>query len=769
MSVSDQQSAGADDKQPKTKDEAILEEARDRRRMCESAEGDNHRNARDDLLFLTGGDNQWDAEAAIIRRRDKRMMLTVNNLPTFLNQVTNQQRMNKPAIKVHPVDDNADEETAEVLQGLIRHIEYDSNADVATYRGVNSAASIGFGYFRLVTEFESPNTFDQKIMFKSIRNALSVHIDPLSQEPDGSDMTYCFIDSVMDRKEFERCYPDAEANSVGIIGQTEYSGWFTDKTVLVCEYYRIHKKDATVCLLTDGSSGYKDELPKPLPLGISIKQERESFRPVVEWFKITGSDVLERTEIKCQWIPVFPVYGNEIDVDGRVERSGVIRNAKDPFKMYNYCITCATEEVSLRPKTPFIMAEGQDEGYQDEWANANSVSYSSLKYRPVSLGGTLAPPPQRQAMADVPMGMLAMMQHAADNKKATTGLFDASFGAKGTATSGVQEREQQAQGDVANFHYADSLNITERHVGRCLVSMIPNYYDAARTVRLLGEDNTASQAKINQPYDKKAKGGGVKTVMHDLTVGKYDVTVSAGPSFASKRQEAAEFLTAAMQAAKDPVFNQIVTYQAFKNQDVPGAEEATKMMKRAMPPNIVEAEDEDDQEPTMQTPHGPMPISQVPQLIEQMGAALQNAEKALDQAKADQVENQKKELLIKQSAEQTRHFDAETKRFEFEASAKAQQEEIAIKRMDAKTKRISAIKDALMPQSTGDGEQPSGPSIDEVTRVLSETLAEPAPIPQFMEITAPSGKTFRVEVPQDGAGEMNITAPSGQQMKVTLQ
>lgn len=646
-------------------DDDILEEARDRRKQCEDAEAENYPNAIDDLLFLSGGLNQWDPLAAQIRTQEMRPCLTVNNLPTFLHQVTNEHRQNKPAVKVHPVDDDADVETAEINQGLIRHIEYDSNASVAYDRAVNSAAAIGFGWFRLVTEFESPDSFDQKIMFKSVRNALSVHIDPLSQEPDGSDMKFCFIESKEPRKEFERQYPNAGACDTSLIGNTNYQGWLTTDTVTVCEYYRLVEAPAVLCQMLDGTTAWEDEVPEAMKA--LIKRKRESYRPKVEWFKITCTDVLERTEIKCKWIPVFPVYGDEIDINGRIVRSGIIRNAKDPFRMYNYWITLATEEVAIRPKAPFIAAAGQTEQYP-EWQTANARSYSVLPYDPVSVDGVLAPPPQRQHMADIPTGALAMMMHAADNKKATTGLFDSSLGAKGTATSGIQEREQQHQGDVANFHYTDNLNITVRHVGRCLLSMIPHYYDAARTVRILGEDDTAKQAKINQPVEvRNPKTGQVEMVERDLTKGQYDLTISAGPSFSTKRQEAAEFLTAAMQAAKDPASASVITYLAFRNQDMAGAQEATAMLKKLLPPGI--AEQDEGEEPVVQTPRGPVPVSQAGNVIQEMSVALQNADRALDEAKMLEEKNKSFELQLKAKEVQIKEYEAQTERMRVEAEA----------------------------------------------------------------------------------------------------
>lgn len=684
MSTAIATSQGADDAEEEKKpadesDDDILKEARERYRICDTFDDDNREAALDDLNFLSGGLNQWDPISAQIRTAEKRPCLTINNLPTFLHQVTNDLRQNKLGGRVHPVEDT-DEDTADVVQGLIRHIEYDSNATTATMTAVTSAASIGFGWFRLVTEYESEQSFDQKIMFRRIRNALSVHIDPLSQELDGSDMKYCFVDSLESRAEFKKQYPNAKANNADLIGQEVYSGWFTTDTVLVCEYYRIKTTEETLCELVDGTKGWKSELPEGSP---SVLRERKSQRCVVEWFKLTGADILDRTVIKCKWIPVFPVYGDEIDIQGKVVRKGIIRDAKDPFRAYNFWITCATEEVALRPKSPFIMAEGQAEGHP-EWDFANQRSYSKLEYKPVTVGDILAPPPQRQPMADVPAGMLAMAMHAADNKKACTGLFDSSLGARGSATSGIQEREQQQQGDVANYHFADNLKITYRHTLRCIVNMIPHYYDGARTVRMLGEDEDVSSVKINQEIEQKnPKTGAIEKVMHDLTVGDFDMTVSAGPAYSTKRQEAAEFLTDAMQAAKDPAAASVLTYLAIKNQDLPGAEEATKMLKKLLPPGVAEPEDEGE-EPMVPTPHGPVPMSKVGPMIEQMGTALQNADKQMEQAdlekqhaEALKEQNRQDELQIKSREADTNRYEAETARMTADAALLTAQAESA--------------------------------------------------------------------------------------------
>lgn len=774
--------------------EDILEEARKRYQMCLGAMTENLNDARSDLIFLKGGQHQWDEQAVLARQGAGLPMITVNTLPAFLHQVTNDQRMNTPMIKVHPVDDNADMETAKVIQGLIRHIEYDSNADVALDTSVNCAAAVGFGYFQLITDWEAEDSFDQCIKYKRIRNPLSVKIDPLSVEADGSDMRFAFIESLMSKEEFKREYPKADASENAVFGgsDSEVTAWITSDTVMVCEYYAIESVPDELVELSNGEKGFKSQLIE-LPPGVTITRKRDTTRSKVMWRKISACDILEETEIKCQWIPVFPVYGDEIDIDGKVTRSGIIRNAKGPAQSYNVFMTGATEEVMLRSKSPYIMAEGQEEGHEQEFQMANRAPLAFITYKPTTLEGNLLPPPQRTPTADIPAGMMTMAMQSKENIMATTGLFQASIGAKGTATSGKQELAQQREGDVANYHYMDGLLRTLRHAGRCLVNMIPHYYNKQRTVRILGEDDSAEHVTINKPtVEQKEQNGqlvAIDKVLNDLSVGKYDVTISNGPSFTTMRQESAEFFTSAMQAAKDPATMAAISYLAIKNQDVPHADLAAKLIKATMPPVMQQIiddetggdEDEEEQEPVAQTPEGPLPLSQVPQAIDalkqqivQAQEALQQAQVAKQQADLLKAQNEAEKLALEQQRIETERFNAETARMEAQAKTDAEmlamQEERVMSEVVTRFKELETTMKGMLVDfekadmatdaAREDGDQQADVAQDNqmqqqildamaamiadaqaTTQAALQTIAE-ARKPKQISITAPSGQVY---------------------------
>jgi len=616
------------------KDDDLLKQAEKRLGICRTAENDNFNDARSDLKFLKG--EHWPEDSKRQRTIEKRPCLTINKHPAFLRQITNDQRQNRPSIHVHPVDDAADPKLSEVLEGMIRHIEYASNADICYDTSVHSAAAVGFGYFRLITDYEAPDSFDQVIKFDRIRNVFSVHIDPSTKNPDGSDMQYCFVETSMSRRELKRDYPKAESVQTAINDDDE------DKLVLVLEYYSIEETPDTLLKLTNGEVGFKSDLIE-LPEGVLVLQERPSFKRKVMWRKMAGFDdkvpgkanpikyeprlldVLDETEIPCSYIPVFLVIGTEVDIDGKVTYSGIIRDSKDSAMMYDFWMTSATEEVSMRPKTPYIGAEGQFAGHEEEWRQANVRTFSYLEYKPKTVNGVLAPPPARQPMADVPQGVLQMAMHASDEIKAVTGIYDASLGARGNETSGLAINSRKKQGDLSNFHYIDNLSRTVRHAGRCLVNMIPKVYSGPRIVRVIGKDDKVGHAKINQPgtpeltQDEQGTIQAVQQVINDVTVGKYDVTVQAGPSFSTLRDESR---SAMMELSGNwPKLMDVAGDEVVKSMDWPGAQTIADRIRKTIPPEFL-AEDGQGQD---------LP-PEVKQMMDQATQHIQELEKQLQEA-----------------------------------------------------------------------------------------------------------------------------------------
>jgi predicted small secreted protein len=578
-------------------------------------ESENRAEALDDKQFIKGGAGQWDPNARRLREIEQRPCLTFNVLPTFIQQIVNDQRQNKTNIKTHPVEEG-DKELNEVAQGLIKHIEYESNADVAYDRSLGNATEIGFGYWILETDYESPKSFDQVIRYKSIRNPFTVYFDPLSTEPDGSDQRKCLIAIDVAKEDYKKEYPKSELSSADWVSATGngQDGWVTDETIRVAQFYRIEETEATLYQLPDGSAAWEEDLGE-FASAKSILKSRKSCKRKTMLYKLNGFEVLETTEIKCPWIPVFPVWGTEIDINGKVYRQGMIRAAKDPARMYNVLMSAATEEVASRTKSPWIMAEGQAEGHEKKWRQANQRNFAYLEYKPTTVEGQLAPPPQRQPMVDVPAGFLTMAGHTRDDIKATTGVFDASMGAASNETSGKAILARERQGDITNFHYRDNLTRTQKHCGRCILAMIPHYYDATRIVRIMGEDESVKSVEINKP-----KMGAVGQFVNDMSqVAEFDITVSAGPAYQTQQQEATEAMVQLSQT--NPNIMAVAGDVVVRNLPFRGADEIADRLKMALPSNIQEMIQDDKADPQVQ-----IIKAQANQAIDQLQQQIQAAE-----------------------------------------------------------------------------------------------------------------------------------------------
>lgn len=683
---------GAEDGKTAYDTDGILAEVVKRVEWSIAFDRDTRQQGLDDLRFRNG--QQWPDALRQGRELDRRLCLTINKLPSFIHQVVNDIRQAKPSIKIHPVDDGADVDTAKIIQGLIRHIEYSSGSDVCYDTAVDHSVTMGFGYWRLVTEYCDPQSFDQDIKFQRIRNPFTVYCGPHMQ-PDGSDMQWCVISEDVPRDEFKRQYPDADASSQANWprGQGDYEvQWLTEDTVRVAEYYRIETTKATLLEMPDGAA-WEDDVPQEFRALAQRKRESEKVR--VMWRKVTALDVLEEREIPGRYIPVFPVYGDEIDVDGRVIRSGLVRWAKDPQRSYNYFMTSAAEEITLRPKTPFVGAEGQFEGHETKWAQANMRSFPYLEYKPTTVDGVLVPPPSRSQPADIPSGMLTMAMHANDNIKATTGIHDASLGARGNETSGRAILARQREGDVANFHYSDNLARAIRHCGRVLVDWIPAIYDTQRVVRVLGDDDKLGYAVINERHMRAEMDEAtqqyrqVEEVLNNTQAGTYDVTVSMGPSYTTMRQEAAAAMVELGQAW--PKLMDIAGDKMVKAMDWPGAEEIANRIRKTLPPEL--ARDENDPENEAEADLPPEVTAQ----LERAGQYIQLLQHEVQMLKSEAAEKAKDRALERYKAD----LDATTKVLVEELKAQVAPLQDLGARVQGIESALTNIADVLVPQGEG--------------------------------------------------------------------
>lgn len=572
-------------------DSDFLATAHKRFRLAEEAESEIRREALDDLEFVSS-DDQWPPEIKSQRDRDGRPCLTSNRLQQIIKQVINQARENRVAIQINPVED-ADVEDAELRQGIIRHIEDSSNASVAYDTALEAAVRARFGYIKVVTEYADDESFNQDILIKRVRNPFMIYFDPACQEPDYSDANFAFeiVDYLPD--DYKAEYPNSQIASLTEFTSVGNSmpGWLTEQSVRVAKYWHVERANTELLLLANGETIRSDD---PRAQGLTddlIKRRRKISERRVRCAIINAVEVLERYEYEGKWIPIVPVLGDEWDINGKRKLTGLVTFAKDPSRMYNYWTTAETEAIALAPKSPFIASDKQLEPYTQMWDQANVRNFPYLVYK----SGTGDNPPQRNAVEPPIQAMAIARAQASDDLKATTGIFDASLGASGNETSGKGILARQKQGDVANFNYTDNLSRALKQVGRICLDLIPKIMDAPRVLRIVGGDEQATQVAVfnsqrtgADPRMIEAQMQGRVKKVFDLSAGKYDVTVSTGPSYATKRIEAVQSMAQILQAY--PQLMEVGGDILVKNMDWPGAQELAQRMKKRLPPDLQDNE-----------------------------------------------------------------------------------------------------------------------------------------------------------------------------------
>jgi hypothetical protein len=651
---------------PLKSDSDVLSTARDRLSMAISAYSESREDELDDLRFYAGSpDNQWQWPADVLATRgavqgqtiNARPCLTINKLPQHVHQITNDQRQNRPSVKVIPVDDNADVEVAEIFNGMVRHIEYISDADVAYDTACENQVAYGEGYIRVLTEYCDDDTFDQDIKIARVRNSFSVYMDPLIQDPCGSDAKWCFITEDLSKDEYARLFPNASPLStletLGV-GDQNLSQWLNTDTIRIAEYFYCDYERKKLNLYPGNVTAF-DGTPEDKQLKAvygTPKKSRDAEIKKIKWCKINGYEILEEQEWAGSCIPVVRVIGNEYEVEGRIYISGLVRNAKDAQRMYNYWTSQEAEMLALAPKAPFIGYGGQFEGYESQWKTANTQNWPYLEVNPdVTDGqGAILPLPQR---AQPPMASSGLMQAklgASEDIKSATGQYNASLGQQSNERSGRAILARQREGDVGTYHYQDNLARAVRYVGRQLVDLIPKIYDTQRIARIIGIDGETKMVKIDptqaEPVRKiQNQEGIVIDKVYNPSVGKYDVVVATGPGYATKRQEALEAMAQLLQG--NPQLWSVAGDLFVKNMDWPGAAEMSKRFAKTIDPKLMgDAEDN----PALQAANQQMQAMAAE--LDQLHQMLQNVGKSME---AQDMERKDYEAKIKA-------FDAETKR-----------------------------------------------------------------------------------------------------------
>lgn len=698
-------------------------------RLCMDAESDQRKQSLDDLEFAVLS-KQWRQEDVDQRQSEGRPCLTINRLPAFAKQVTNDARMNRASIHIQPVGNGADREVADVQSDLIRGIEVRSQADQVYETAFNFAVNCGVGYFRINVDYACEDEWDQDIFLERIDNPFSVYGDYESKEATSIDWNRAYVTDWYSKAKFEAKFgKDRKATGIGIRDEGWDENWFSDKRIRVAERWFRDEVPAMLVKLSDGSVMLDSEFERQaeflIAQGITVKDERPTKTYKVGQRIMNGVEILEENEWLGKYIPIVPMYGEEVNVAGKRHFISLIRRAKDPQRLYNYQRTLAAELGGLQPKAPWIGPKGAFDSDHARWATANRQAHPYLEWDPVPEAAGASP--QRQPFLPPHPGVMQEALMASDDMKAVMGIFDASLGAKGNETSGKAIIARQREGDTSTFDFLDNRNRSVEHGGRIILDLIPRIYTAERILRCIQEDDEPYVIPVNQPavqehqlaaimegkpVPEKPEEGRPKyvplpqqlppmspeqakqleavTKVFDLTTGRYDVMVTAGPGFNTRREEAAtqmmEFIRVFPQAAG------LIGDLLAKNLDWPGADKVAERLKAMVPPQARGQVD-------------PM-VAQLQQMLQTQDAQAKQAVATLQK----QIEELQRQVKDKQAETQVKAFEAETRRIEVlkpeqqqgptgpdpleVARVEIEREKLRIAAFEAETERIKVLNEA---------------------------------------------------------------------------
>lgn len=568
----------------------IIREARERLKAALDWEEGARRRAKEDYKFVNAdADNgyQWPVDMLRARELDRKPSLTINKTRQHCLQIINDARQNQVEIRVDPVGNNATYESAQCMQDLIRHIEYQSQAQDVYINAVEFQVTTGIGYWRVLTDYVDDDSFDQEIYLRRIKDPYMVALDPDINEFDGSDARFGFIYEDLPEELFQKRYPkfkDRASQSALNIGRDDS---VPDKHVRICEYYRRSEKSDTLYLV-NGETISRDKLGTDIAARLEKEEgveKRHILKSEVEWFLIIGDEIAERRDWLGQFIPIVRVIGEETIIDGKLDRKGHVRALKDPQRMYNYWSSAAVEFGALQTKVPWVLPLEAVSGVEQYWANANTTNYSYLPYRSKDETGNPLAPPQRAQPPVAAQAFLAGMTTAGNELMMASGQYQSQMGEQSNERTGIAIQERQRQGDNATYHFIANLASAIRYTGRILIDLIPHIYDTKRVIQIMQEDGTQTSIQINPeiggPSQEQQVDEDEVVRMLNPAVGRYQVRSDVGPAFATRRQEAFNAMVQIMSANPD-LLNKAGDL-LMRAADFPMAEELAERLK---PPSI---------------------------------------------------------------------------------------------------------------------------------------------------------------------------------------
>lgn len=568
----------------------LHKEALERFERVSEAERDQREKAIEDAKFAHAEDGQWEEDAR--EKRKDRPRYTLNRVAGALDQVNGDQRQNRTQIKVRPKT-GGNKDIAKIKMGLARSIENQSDAEAIYDAAFDEVITSGYGGWRVLTQFSDDDSFDQEIVMAPIKSAASsLYFDDSAEKYDKRDALWAFYLKDIPQDAFKREWPDATVTdfSDGVYHSGSCAGWFRQDKVRIAEYWVVDLVDAEIGLMSDGrvlnlteEKDVLDELAAQFPPVTVLKKRKTKIRKVKSYI-MNGAEILEGPmDWAGKYIPLIPVYGRTYNIQGKEYIRGMVRIAKDPQRIYNYAASTAIEATALTPKDPIWITAKQAQGHESKLRTFNTTNSPFMIYNtdPQAPGA-----PQRTGAPSVQQALIEQRTQASMDIYHTTGVQPPSLGLNPEMQSGKAIIAQQKMGDRSTFVFSDNLHKSIKYTGDILDDLEPRIYDTQRVVTILNFDGTTEDVEINaeaiNDFNQTVidEETGKPVIVNDLSAGKYETYIEAGPAYTTLREESAQQLIDLVAAS--PRFESMATDLIAKNLNILEYEELTKRIRAQM-------------------------------------------------------------------------------------------------------------------------------------------------------------------------------------------
>lgn len=632
----------------------LLTRIRERYKVMSEADQENRRCALEDLKFVNEPGAQWDANMK--KERGDRPCYEFNKVRITCKRVINDIRSNRPAGKVRAVE-GGDKGTADIYEGLIRNIENSSDFDTVMDYAAEYQVPAGMGAWRILTKYNDDSAFEQDIAIEALQNPFCLYWDPAAKDPLKRDAQDWIVTDKISKKAYEARWPKAQKVDWESTEFDDESDWSGDEFVRIAEYWYKEPYDKELWQLADGKviDAASDEARSP-QIQAQVKKRRNVVCQRIKMCIASGDAILEMADWAGSKFPFVVVFGEYVVIDGKLRWFGLARFAKDAQRSYNVSRTAIDETIALAPQAKWWATADQALGHTDKWAEAHQKNFPFLLYNgdPKANG-----PPQRLGGADVPVALTEQSMLASEDVKAVMGIFDASLGARGNETSGKAINARQQQGEIATFNYRDNMGKAKRLTCEILIDLIPHIYDTERELRVLGTDGAEDYVRVNT--FALGEDGISQVKVNDLATGRYDVTVTVGPSWATKRMEASEVYMNMGQAF--PPLMQFAGDLIVKSMDLPYSEDIAERIQAMLPPPIQQMLSDGKNVP----PEAQAAMAQAAQAMQQVQQQGLMVQQAAEEASQEKAEAEKAKAAVEQAIAKL-----ETKKAQFDAYVEQQ-------------------------------------------------------------------------------------------------